>query len=681
MNEGMTLSQATQDRFLQGEASQQLRTGGRRAKMSEDQRKLPFVQNKVNEMTAENGHMKDEVQRLSAENRDLKEEARRIHIDYREATLGKLYQRTARQGTTSSTYMKCVGMQYMEAIRRLKASGFDQNGLDFYGNDGAKKLAYSDIFKDMSVEIVLDEGNYESIRRFRASQFEFLKSDFLVYFILIKCISRLSQREHKMEALKLWKQGLERIEQQCCLVSLCTNAGAIFVDACLKGLNGVPDVVECSFVQLTPVTELPFFASKIDMEDSRSGHHSDMDLGNLMNMTWPTDLIDAMNIENSQGPNQPDPSDFLFTQTQQSQPYQYQLDEIWNDPTLLLQQNVVQNQVEVPILSQLNQRQQSQNSGQPSKSAERSKRNRENKKKEMESLKNEKIEATKIEEKLRDGIKNLNEEKRKLDTKIEELNTKIENLNKEKGALEEKIENLNKEKTEKEKDNKVLTANMTTIKDEIIKLAAQYESISCRQSDESTYIQSEFQQIQQKLETVQLNVMDVKHVVLASSKQWNENIPKQNRQLNIRREVVLELDVQDGNDKQKAMEIVSGLSGVDSVSKDMIDKLKVIGDVDLINLVSKLSKWKPRILTVGPAKEDKKEILFLEKKEEGGGGKKWDNDKRKEQIAEFPPAYRPPYNPFMHNPFMHNPYMHNPYMTMHYPDVRVKDSPNSCVII
>ncbi|KAK8622667.1 hypothetical protein V6N13_117573 [Hibiscus sabdariffa] len=425
-----------------------------------------------------------------------------------------------------------------------------------------------------------------------------------------------------------------------------------------------------SYKSMSQSLRFYFPGFKIDMEDSSSGHHSDMDLGNLMNMTWPTDLIDAMNIENSQGPNQPDPSNFLRTQPQpqQSQPYQYQLDEIWNDPTLLLQQNVVQNQVEVPILSQLNQRQQSQNSGQPSKSAERSKRNRENKKKEMESLKNEKIEATKIEEKLRDDIKNLNEEKRKLDTKIEELNTKIENLNKEKGALEEKIENLNKEKTEKEKDNKVLTANMTTIKDEIIKLAAQYESISCRQSDESTYIQSEFQQIHQKLETVQLNVMDVKHVVLASSKQWNENIPKQSRQLNIRREVVLELDVQDGNDKQKAMEIVSGLSGVDSVSKDMIDKLKVIGDVDLINLVSKLSKWKPRILTVGPAKEDKKEILFLEKKEEGGGGKKWDNDKKKDQIAEFPPAYRPPYNPFMHNPFMHNPYMHNPYMTMHYPD-------------
>ncbi|KAL2944520.1 Malate dehydrogenase mitochondrial [Bienertia sinuspersici] len=39
-------------------------------------------------------------------------------------------------------------------------------------------------------------------------------------------------------------------------------AGAIFADACLKGLNGVPDVVECSFVE-SNVTELPFFASKV----------------------------------------------------------------------------------------------------------------------------------------------------------------------------------------------------------------------------------------------------------------------------------------------------------------------------------------------------------------------------------------------------------------------------------
>ncbi|KAK8360171.1 hypothetical protein V6Z12_A04G144600 [Gossypium hirsutum] len=126
--------------------------------------------------------------------------------------------------------MKSVGMQYLEAIRRLKLSGFQPKRslyLSFVpdeeigGYDGAKKLAYSDVFKDMNVEIVLDEGlpstdeNYrlfyaetapwwlviksngapghgaklydnsamenllksiESISRFRASQFDLLKA-------------------------------------------------------------------------------------------------------------------------------------------------------------------------------------------------------------------------------------------------------------------------------------------------------------------------------------------------------------------------------------------------------------------------------------------------------------------------------------------------------------------------
>lgn len=42
----------------------------------------------------------------------------------------------------------------------------------------------------------------------------------------------------------------------------CSYAGAVFADACLMGLNGVPDIVECTFVQ-SSVTELPFFASKV----------------------------------------------------------------------------------------------------------------------------------------------------------------------------------------------------------------------------------------------------------------------------------------------------------------------------------------------------------------------------------------------------------------------------------
>lgn len=41
-------------------------------------------------------------------------------------------------------------------------------------------------------------------------------------------------------------------------------AGALFADACLRGLNGEPNVVECSYVQST-VTDAPFFSSKVKL--------------------------------------------------------------------------------------------------------------------------------------------------------------------------------------------------------------------------------------------------------------------------------------------------------------------------------------------------------------------------------------------------------------------------------
>lgn len=63
--------------------------------------------------------------------------------------------------------MKCVGLQYLEAIRKLKSSGFKPMR-DVYlsyvpdeeigGEDGAKQFADSDIFEKMNVGIVLDEG-------------------------------------------------------------------------------------------------------------------------------------------------------------------------------------------------------------------------------------------------------------------------------------------------------------------------------------------------------------------------------------------------------------------------------------------------------------------------------------------------------------------------------------------
>lgn len=142
------------------------------------------------------------------------------HID---PSSGHIYAR-------GSQDMKCVGLQYLEAIRKLQSSGFRPLRtiyLSFVpdeeigGHDGAEKFADSDIFKKMNVGIVLDEGlaspteNYrlfygersplwlvikatgapghgaklydntamenllksiESIRRFRAAQFDLVKA-------------------------------------------------------------------------------------------------------------------------------------------------------------------------------------------------------------------------------------------------------------------------------------------------------------------------------------------------------------------------------------------------------------------------------------------------------------------------------------------------------------------------
>lgn len=63
--------------------------------------------------------------------------------------------------------MKCVGLQYLEAIRRLKNLGFEPVRtlyLSFVpdeeigGHDGAEKFAESEVFEKMNVGIVLDEG-------------------------------------------------------------------------------------------------------------------------------------------------------------------------------------------------------------------------------------------------------------------------------------------------------------------------------------------------------------------------------------------------------------------------------------------------------------------------------------------------------------------------------------------
>ncbi|KAK3141954.1 hypothetical protein QOZ80_4BG0340300 [Eleusine coracana subsp. coracana] len=61
--------------------------------------------------------------------------------------------------------------------------------------------------------------------------------------------------------------------------------------------------------------------------------------------------------------------------------------------------------------------------------------------------------------------------------------------------------------------------------------------------------------------------------------------------------------------KQKAMETVADIYGIDSIAADHKDqKMTVIGDMDTVCIAKKLKKFgRVDILSVGPAKEEKKD--------------------------------------------------------------------------
>ncbi|KAK3144143.1 hypothetical protein QOZ80_4AG0309290 [Eleusine coracana subsp. coracana] len=61
--------------------------------------------------------------------------------------------------------------------------------------------------------------------------------------------------------------------------------------------------------------------------------------------------------------------------------------------------------------------------------------------------------------------------------------------------------------------------------------------------------------------------------------------------------------------KQKAMETVADIYGIDSIAADHKDqKMTIIGDMDTVCIAKKLKKFgRVDILSVGPAKEEKED--------------------------------------------------------------------------
>ncbi|GMH09373.1 hypothetical protein Nepgr_011214 [Nepenthes gracilis] len=92
---------------------------------------------------------------------------------------------------------------------------------------------------------------------------------------------------------------------------------------------------------------------------------------------------------------------------------------------------------------------------------------------------------------------------------------------------------------------------------------------------------------------------------------------------------VFKLNIHDDKDKRKVLTTVCSLSGIDSVDVKG-SALTVIGMVDPVQVVGKLrKKWQVEVVTVGPAKEEKKG-------DDKKGDAKKDNDGKKPPIE---PAY------------------------------------------
>ncbi|KAL5744699.1 hypothetical protein ACOSQ2_027815 [Xanthoceras sorbifolium] len=135
------------------------------------------------------------------------------------------------------------------------------------------------------------------------------------------------------------------------------------------------------------------------------------------------------------------------------------------------------------------------------------------------------------------------------------------------------------------------------------------------------------------------------------------------------KKAVMKLELYDDKSKKKAMKTVSGMSGVDSIQMDMKDKkLTVVGDIDPVDIVSKLRKLcHTEIVSVGPAKEPEKKKDEQPKKADDN--KKKDDPKKEdaEKLLKLYQAYNLPCVTAHAHPY-------------YYHRSTVEEDPNACVI-
>ncbi|KAK3220229.1 hypothetical protein Dsin_014199 [Dipteronia sinensis] len=140
------------------------------------------------------------------------------------------------------------------------------------------------------------------------------------------------------------------------------------------------------------------------------------------------------------------------------------------------------------------------------------------------------------------------------------------------------------------------------------------------------------------------------------------------------KKAVMKLELYDERAKKKAMKTVSGMQGVDSILMDMKDrKLTVVGDIDPVDIVSKLRKLcHTEIVSVGPSKEPEKKKEEPKKEDpKKTEEKKKEDAKKAEELQKIWQAYyhsgHPDYIIAQHPPH----YFHRSV---------VEEDPNACVI-